>query len=77
MPTLNTFSLCSEGVITDETWTLIVAPTSCKVRAVIRFLHAEGKSVAEIHRRLCGVYGDNVMSDSSEVGPKQTAQDAH
>ena len=31
---------------------------------MIRFLHAEGQSVAEIHRRLCRVYGDNVMSDS-------------
>jgi stress-induced morphogen len=30
---------------------------------VIRFLHAEGKSMAEIHHRLCCVYGDNVMSD--------------
>jgi len=44
--------------------TLIVAPASCKVRAVIRFLHAEGQSAAEIHRRLCRVHGDNVMSDS-------------
>jgi transposase len=32
---------------------------------VIRFLHAEGQSAAEIHRRLCRVYGDNVMSGSS------------
>jgi len=62
----NTFSLRSLGVITDETWTdtIIAAPASCKVRAVIRFLHAEGQSAEEIHRRLCPVYGDNVMSDS-------------
>jgi hypothetical protein len=33
-----------------------------EVRAVIRFLHAEGQSMAKI-RQLC-VYGDNVMSDS-------------
>jgi len=39
--------------------TIIAAPTSCKVRAVIRFLHAERQSVAEIHHRLCHVYGDN------------------
>jgi len=45
--------------------TTIAASTSCEVRAVIRFLHAEGQSVAEIHRQLCHVYGDNVMSDSS------------
>ena len=44
--------------------TIIAAPASCKVRAVIRFLHAEGQSAAEIHRRLCRVYRDNVMSDN-------------
>jgi cytochrome c-type biogenesis protein CcmH/NrfF len=49
--------------------TIIAAPASGKVRAVIRFLHTEGQSAAEIHRRLCRVYGDNVMSDSSEVDP--------
>jgi transposase len=43
---------------------IIAAPASCKVRAVIRFLHAEGQSKAEIHRRLFRVYGNNVMSDS-------------
>jgi hypothetical protein len=31
---------------------------------VIRFLHAEEQSAAEIHRRLYHVYGDNVTSDS-------------
>jgi len=31
---------------------------------VIRFLHTKGQSAAEIHRQLCHVYGDNVMSDS-------------
>ena len=40
--------------------TVIAAPASCEVRAVIRFLHAEGQSGAEIHRRLCRVYGANV-----------------
>ena len=44
--------------------TIIAAPVSCKVRAGIRFLHTEGQSAAEIHRRLCRVYGDKVMSDS-------------
>jgi hypothetical protein len=44
--------------------TIIAASASCEVRAVIHFLHAEGQSVAEIHHRLCHVYGDNVMSDS-------------
>jgi hypothetical protein len=43
---------------------IFAASASCKVRAVIRFLHTEGQSAAEIHRRLCRVYGDDVMSDS-------------
>jgi len=41
--------------------TIIAASASCKVRAVIRFLHAEGQSAVEIHRRLCRVYGDHVI----------------
>jgi len=32
---------------------------------VIRFLHAERHSAAKIRCRLCRVYGDSVMSDSS------------
>jgi cytochrome c-type biogenesis protein CcmH/NrfF len=55
----------------------MAAPASSELRAVIRFLHTEGQSAAEIHRRLYRVYGDNIMSDSSEVDPKQTARDAH
>ena len=42
----------------------MAAPASCEVRAAIRFLHAEGQSADEIHRRLCRVYSDNVMSES-------------
>jgi cytochrome c-type biogenesis protein CcmH/NrfF len=47
--------------------TTIAASASCEVRVVISFLHA-GQSAAEIHRRLCRVYGDNVMSDSCVNG---------
>ena len=43
--------------------TVITAPASCEVRAVIRFLHIEGQSAADIHHRLCHVYDDNAMSD--------------
>jgi transposase len=43
---------------------IIAALASCEVRAVIRFLHTEGQRAAEIHSRLCRVYGDNVVSDS-------------
>ena len=42
---------------------IITAPARCKVRAVIRFLHAEGQSAAEIHRPLCRVYGDKFTSE--------------
>jgi transposase len=44
--------------------TIIAAPASCEVQVVIRFLHTERQSAAEIHRRLCRVYGDNVMSET-------------
>jgi hypothetical protein len=47
--------------------TIIAAPASCKVRAVMRFLHTEGQSAAEILHRLCRVYGDNITSDTWEV----------
>jgi hypothetical protein len=43
---------------------IIAAPTICEVRAVIRFLNAEGQSEAEIHRRFYSVNGDNVISNS-------------
>jgi hypothetical protein len=42
--------------------TIIAAPATWEVRAVIRFLHAEGQSATKIHGRLCRLYGDNVMS---------------
>ena len=45
--------------------TIIAAHASREVRAVIRFLHAEGQGAAKIHRRSCGVYGENIMSDIS------------
>lgn len=40
-----------------------LAPTAdCEVRAVIRFLTAKHKNPTEIHRELCSVYGEDVMS---------------
>ena len=41
----------------------IETPGKCVIRAVIRFLQAEGHSTAEIHRRMSAVYGPNFMSD--------------
>jgi hypothetical protein len=32
-------------------------PASCEIRLVIRFLHANNMSAAEIRRELCAVYG--------------------
>jgi hypothetical protein len=40
-------------------------PASCKICAVIRFLHAKNMSVAEIHRELCAAYSQNVMSEGT------------
>jgi hypothetical protein len=41
-------------------------PTSCKIRAVILFLHSKNMSNAEIHCELCAtVYGQNVMCEES------------
>jgi hypothetical protein len=37
-------------------------PTSCKICAVVCFLHAKYMSAAEIHHELCAVYSKNVMS---------------
>jgi len=46
--------------------TIIAAPGSWEVCAVICFLHAEGQSAAKILPLLCHLYGDNVMSVMAE-----------
>jgi hypothetical protein len=38
-------------------------PASCKIHAVIRFLHAKNMSAEEIHRELCVVYSQNVINE--------------
>ena len=43
----------------------IDAPAKGELRSVIRFLQAEGRSAAEIHRRMSKVYSENFMSDGS------------
>jgi transposase len=40
-------------------------PTTCEIRAVIRFLHAKNMSAEEIHRELCEVYGQTIISEGS------------
>jgi hypothetical protein len=42
------------------------SPTSCKIHAIIRFLHAKIASAAEIHLELrAAVCGQNVMSEGT------------
>jgi len=38
-------------------------PASCEVRSVIRFMLVENHKPNEIHRQLCKVYGNEVMSE--------------
>jgi transposase len=42
----------------------IETPADCEIRAVIRFLQAKNIQPADIHRQVCEVYGEGVMSDS-------------
>jgi hypothetical protein len=37
-------------------------PTSCEILAFIRFLQSKNVSAKEIHRELCTVHGQNVVS---------------
>ena len=43
----------------------IDAPAKCESQSVIRFLQAEGRSAAEIHRRMSKVYSENFMGNGS------------
>jgi hypothetical protein len=38
---------------------------SCKILAVIRFLHSKNMVAMEIHRELFAVYGQNVMNEET------------
>jgi hypothetical protein len=40
-------------------------PASCEIHTVIRFLHAKTMNAAAIHRELCAVCGQNVMSEGN------------
>jgi hypothetical protein len=33
--------------------------------SVIRFLHAKSMSAAEIHHKLCAIYGKNIMNEGT------------
>jgi hypothetical protein len=38
-------------------------PADCEIRCVIRFLNARNVKLADIHRQICEVYGENAMRD--------------
>jgi hypothetical protein len=40
-------------------------PASCEIRSVIRFLRVKNMSATEIHRELCAVYCQNLMSEET------------
>jgi hypothetical protein len=40
----------------------IERPADCEMRSVIRFLNARNVKPADIHRQICEVYSENVMS---------------
>jgi hypothetical protein len=40
-------------------------PASCKIRAVICFLHTKNMNAVKIYRELCTIYGQNVMSEGT------------
>ena len=48
--------------------TTMEAPAKCEIRCIIRFLQAEGQNAAEIHRRLCIVYGETLLVVLCENG---------
>jgi hypothetical protein len=47
------------------TYPAIDNPASCEIRAVFRFLQIKNTSAAQIHRELCAVYGQNIMSEGT------------
>jgi hypothetical protein len=53
--------VCTEWVMCPA----IDNSTSCEIRSVIHFRHTNNMSAAEIHGKLCMVYGQNVMSEGT------------
>ena len=42
---------------------MIERPVDCEIRSLIRFWNARSVKLADIHRQICEVYGENAMSD--------------
>jgi hypothetical protein len=40
-------------------------PASCEIHLIIPFFRPKSMSAAEIYRKLCAVYGKNVMSEGT------------
>jgi hypothetical protein len=61
---------CLVFVLVSTEWLMMCPaidnPTSCEIRALIRFLRAKSMSSAEIHRESCAtIYSHNVMSEGT------------
>ena len=54
-------SYCTE--LGENGCTDIVSRQACEIRAVIRYLHTQKQSPAEIHRHIYHVYGPDIMSN--------------
>jgi transposase len=42
---------------------MIERSAGCEIRSVIRFLNTRNLKAADIHRQICKVYEENIMSD--------------
>jgi hypothetical protein len=40
-------------------------PTSCEIRAVIRFFRDKNRNAAEIYHELCVIYSKNIVSEGT------------
>ena len=73
--TVKFLSGCHDSFVScnQNTMELSLTPAAiCELRSVIRFLTAKNKNATEIHRELCSVYGENIMSRSMVSRWRQT-----
>ena len=65
-PAVVACGLCCFCFVHSEFFKMCAAienPASCEVLSVIRFLLVENHKPIEIHRQLCNLYGNEVMSE--------------
>ena len=58
-----TFERVYIRLYTFEMPSLIENPADCEISSVIRYLSAKGVKAVEIHRNICEVYGQKILSD--------------